>query len=346
MPFFSRFIYFIFPRESQSEKRASNSQFRGRSKEEIDISTMMNSMWTRQPLSSRTAKRILSAIPEYQSSSPSIQLPTRRAWNLSQNTTTRNTAPSRHFSSINRQTTTGYYSQRASPASPSNITSRLRFSQHRNQNQNHTRFRFNRRSNHSNANADQASPNSFSARWKKLSKEYGWAAVGIYLALSALDFPFCFAAVRLLGVERIGYFEHVIVDSVKSVIGRISPLPGGEDKTDGDGTGAAAMVDGEDAAYDHGVVEAQERNSGEEASMFLSDPFLNSLPTHPIFMILLLTLFISYLGIWTQLALAYAIHKSFIFIRIPLTVAVTPKIVKILKRWGWDIGKKATPKGK
>ena len=44
------------------------------------------------------------------------------------------------------------------------------------------------------------------------------------------------------------------------------------------------------------------------------------------------------LGIWTQLALAYAIHKSFIFIRVPMTAAVTPKVVKILRGWGWDIG--------
>ena len=49
-------------------------------------------------------------------------------------------------------------------------------------------------------------------------------------------------------------------------------------------------------------------------------------------------------GIWTQLALAYAIHKSFIFIRVPLTAAVTPKVVKTLRGWGWDIGKRR-PKG-
>jgi Protein of unknown function (DUF1279) len=44
-------------------------------------------------------------------------------------------------------------------------------------------------------------------------------------------------------------------------------------------------------------------------------------------------------GLWTQLALAYAIHKSFIFIRVPLTAAVTPKVVKTLRSWGWNIGK-------
>jgi hypothetical protein len=42
----------------------------------------------------------------------------------------------------------------------------------------------------------------------------------------------------------------------------------------------------------------------------------------------------------TQLALAYAIHKSFIFIRVPITAAVTPKVVKVLRSWGWNIGKR------
>ena len=47
---------------------------------------------------------------------------------------------------------------------------------------------------------------SLSARLKKLSREYGWTAVGIYLALSVLDFPFCFLLVRTVGTEKIGTF--------------------------------------------------------------------------------------------------------------------------------------------
>ena len=47
-------------------------------------------------------------------------------------------------------------------------------------------------------------PQSLSARLKKLSKEYGWAAVGVYAALSVLDFPFCFLLVKIVGTERIG----------------------------------------------------------------------------------------------------------------------------------------------
>ena len=52
-----------------------------------------------------------------------------------------------------------------------------------------------------------AVPHSLSARLKKLSREYGWAAVGVYLGLSVLDFPFCFLLVRTLGTERIGEYS-------------------------------------------------------------------------------------------------------------------------------------------
>ncbi|KAJ5560075.1 hypothetical protein N7513_002474 [Penicillium frequentans] len=146
----------------------------------------------------------------------------------------------------------------------------------------------------SSSNASEASKEggSVSQRLRKLSREYGWAALGVYLTLSALDFPICFAAVRLLGPERIGHYEHVVVQSVKNTFSSIWP----QTKTEGEEE--ASLVQTEARKY-------------EEAS------------------------------IWTQLALAYAIHKSvFIFVRVPLTAAVTPKVVKVLRSWGWNIGKR------
>ncbi|PGG98321.1 hypothetical protein GX51_06883 [Blastomyces parvus] len=166
-------------------------------------------------------------------------------------------------------------------------------------------------SNSSSSSSSSSSPKlSFSQRMKKLSREYGWAALGVYLTLSALDFPFCFIAVRLLGVERIGHYEHVVVEGFKSIFGSVLPSLGKQEVAGGpaDAGVSGGAADGE--SYDHGVLEAEARNTGSEASL------------------------------WTQLALAYAIHKSFIFIRVPLTAAVTPKVVKVLRRWGWDIGKK------
>jgi hypothetical protein len=52
---------------------------------------------------------------------------------------------------------------------------------------------------------------SLSGRFKKLSREYGWSAVGVYFALSVLDFPFCFLLVRVVGTDRIGTFVVLVM---------------------------------------------------------------------------------------------------------------------------------------
>jgi hypothetical protein len=95
---------------------------------------------------------------------------------------------------------------------------------------------------------------------KKLSREYGWSALGVYLLLSALDFPLCFAAVRLLGVDRIGHWEHVIVESVKSAFKSVWPFESEKKEVAG-----AEEIPG--ASVDHGVAEAEKKNTEEGASM-------------------------------------------------------------------------------
>lgn len=48
----------------------------------------------------------------------------------------------------------------------------------------------------------------------------------------------------------------------------------------------------------------------------------------------------------TEFALAYAIHKSvFVFVRFPLTAAITPWAARTLRKWGFNVGNTAsTPK--
>lgn len=87
---------------------------------------------------------------------------------------------------------------------------------------------------------------------KKLSREYGWAALGVYLGLSALDFPFCFAAVRLLGVERIGYYEHVVIGFVKDKLKTVWPQTQSPETEDGQGQ----------------LAQAEERNQEEASKLF------------------------------------------------------------------------------
>ncbi|KAI9712553.1 MAG: hypothetical protein M1812_006862 [Candelaria pacifica] len=156
---------------------------------------------------------------------------------------------------------------------------------------------------------------SLSQRLRKLSREYGWSALGVYLLLSALDFPFCFIAVRWLGTDRIGRWEHIIVEYFWKVVPW--PFPEHTSQTPVEVYGVPQDIEGKNPAVEEagwGVEEAEKANKSDQAS------------------------------IWTQLALAYAIHKSFIFLRVPLTAAVTPKVVKVLRGWGWDIGKRK-PKG-
>lgn len=67
---------------------------------------------------------------------------------------------------------------------------------------------------------------SLSQRLKQLSREYGWAALGVYFGLSLLDFPFCFLAVRLLGTDRIGHYEDVVKNAFWNVVRLVIPDAG------------------------------------------------------------------------------------------------------------------------
>ncbi|KAG7883187.1 hypothetical protein KL905_001888 [Ogataea polymorpha] len=46
-----------------------------------------------------------------------------------------------------------------------------------------------------------------------------------------------------------------------------------------------------------------------------------------------------YSTLWTEFAVAYAIHKSLIFIRLPITAAITPAVVSKLRKMGFNVGK-------
>ncbi|KAK4496461.1 hypothetical protein PRZ48_012441 [Zasmidium cellare] len=147
---------------------------------------------------------------------------------------------------------------------------------------------------------------SLSERMKEMSRKYGWIVVGIYLGLSVLDFPFCFLAVRWFGTERIAEIEHTIIDSFWGIVEKAVPsLKERREQKEA----ADAIVAAEEAAREGGEAVVKDAKKHEDAS------------------------------IWTQLLLAYGVHKSLLFFRIPVTLAITPKVVKTLRSWGWNIGK-------
>jgi hypothetical protein len=127
------------------------------------------------------------------------------------------------------------------------------------------------------------------------------------------------------------YLEHIVVSNVQKVIPERAQnwwleYRQAAKKATQERTGEMDELD----IVGHGVAEAEVRSKQEGASEYQpSYTFPQCVPelTCP--------------GLATQRALAYAIHKSFIFIRVPLTAAITPKVVKVLRSWGWQIGKKA-----
>lgn len=106
------------------------------------------------------------------------------------------------------------------------------------------------------------------------------------MLLSALDFPFCFAAVRYLGTDRIGHYEHVVVEWIKGVIpegvaaryrqmrGRIrgvseeNAVAGVESTVETYGVVEGESEVGVVSGYDHGVKEAEKMNESENASKY------------------------------------------------------------------------------
>lgn len=200
---------------------------------------------------------------------------------------------------------------------PTNPSSKLRFQPLRSRFFHSSRPRRNAGA----ADATQAAKDSNASlsvgqRLKKLSREYGWSALGVYFLLTALDFPLCYLLVQWLGTDRVGRWEHAVVSRVAPLIPAVVKdkwyaLKAWMHSAEEEITGKDDMSDVVDMAG-WGVEEAQRENK-KEASL------------------------------GTQLALAYAIHKSFIFLRVPATVALTPKVVKVLRGWGWNIGKRSTP---
>ena len=147
---------------------------------------------------------------------------------------------------------------------------------------------------HNSSAAPEAQPLSLKDRLKKMSREYGWTAVGVYLALSALDFPFCFMAVRLIGTEKIGHYEHVVVESVKGFLKwpiqgsqmetlleeAVDEGAGGKEvqKVEREGTRRILEEKGEqdvkvEGVFDHGYRDAVKANRGDNASEYLHPKF-------------------------------------------------------------------------
>lgn len=136
---------------------------------------------------------------------------------------------------------------------------------------------------------------------KALMKEYGYAGLGVYLLLTAVDLPICYVVVHSAGKEQIEVYENKVKQAF------------GYGKTEEE------------------LLKAQEINRINEEILAAAEVHVD--PKDETWLHYLYSQFS-----WTEFALAYGIHKSLIFIRVPITAAITPGIVKALRGWGFRIG--------
>lgn len=162
---------------------------------------------------------------------------------------------------------------------------------------------------------------------KALVQKYGWVALGVYLSLSTIDLPICWLGVHSVGLDKVVEWQAYLKEMVGWKTTPKEELE--EDHVEGNElaetvTGALAMVtpdlDLEAAVEQQKVNEKLPEVAPTESYWFSKQ-------------------------MWAEFAVAYAIHKSLIFIRLPITAAITPSVVKVLKRWGFKIGQKK-PAGK
>lgn len=137
---------------------------------------------------------------------------------------------------------------------------------------------------------------------KALMKEYGYSALGVYLGISALDLPLFYLLVHSMGKDEIEQYENTVKQWF--------------------GYGVSEEELKKKQAIDRVEEEAEKEGSPEPEQTSILGTILAQFS-------------------WTEFAIAYTIHKSFIFIRLPITAAITPTVVKVLRNWGFKIGQQS-----
>ena len=134
---------------------------------------------------------------------------------------------------------------------------------------------------------------------RALVKEYGYSALGVYLGLSLIDLPICYIMVHSMGREKIEYYEN----KIKQTFG--------------------FGISDEDLKHKQSIDKIHDS---------IDNPQVQT-QENPSIMHKILTLFSL-----AEFAIAYGIHKSLLIVRVPITAAITPGVVNLLRRWGFRIG--------
>ncbi|KAL6941236.1 hypothetical protein ACO0RG_002359 [Hanseniaspora osmophila] len=151
---------------------------------------------------------------------------------------------------------------------------------------------------------------------QELIRKYGVSALGVYLFLSCIDLPICFYFVHQLGELKIKLY----INNAKRFVGF-------SEKSDQDIEQEVLKHQAEQEEQNKLQKEREESGLDNEASKKFS---LQRYWDH-----------LKNTTLLTEFLIAYGIHKSLIFIRLPITAAITPSVVRTLQRMGFKINTKA-----
>lgn len=158
--------------------------------------------------------------------------------------------------------------------------------------------------------------------------KYGYSALGVYLGLSAIDLPLCFLLVHSVGPDKMEEWEN----NVREFFGLSTSNSSSETTSDPLSLQSSVQEDGLLSA-----TQVIQEGIGKLDLGPVSDNNTSSSPSSS-------SSSNKWFGIDRRLlaefGIAYALHKSLIFIRVPITAAITPSVVKLLQRWGFNVGRK------
>ncbi|CAI2172138.1 6390_t:CDS:1 [Funneliformis geosporum] len=144
---------------------------------------------------------------------------------------------------------------------------------------------------------------SVTERFKILTKKYGMSAITVYLIISAIDLGLTFILIQIGGADRVKKIEDWFAETFGDWI--VLRKNSSEKEEDGQ-QGIVVTTDTDDESV---IINVDKRlkNTPSWASTFV---------------------------------IAYGIHKLLVPLRLGLTAAITPALVRKLKRMGWNIGGK------
>lgn len=153
------------------------------------------------------------------------------------------------------------------------------------------------------------------SRLRVLFRTHGWSALTIYLLLSLADFSLTFLLIYFVGAEKVRSAEDWVLDAL------------GWRRKDGEMGRVKKAVEGWKESHGHGKAQKGIVRTTEEAVVAVGGGGGETTKKEDKLE--------GYSAIATTAVLAYAIHKTLLLpVRIGLTVAITPRIVRTMRAWG------------